>query len=85
MLNVHRGSHAVILFLENVVTSRKAFDLREDLKGVVMMEFSDSRLYNRYHEYLDLVRWFVFRAYSNDEFLKDIKLKNHLRRWKDWY
>ena len=75
MLNVHRGSHAVILFLENVVTSRKAFDLREDLKGVVMMEFSDSRLYNRYHEYLDLVRWFVFRAYSNDEFLKDIKIE----------
>ena len=37
------------------------------------MEFSDSRLYNKYYEYLDLVRWFVFRAYSNDEFLKDIK------------
>ena len=39
-----------------------------------MMEFSDSRLYNGYYEYLDSVRWFVFRAFSNDEFLKDIKI-----------
>ena len=33
MLNVHRGSHAVILFLENVVTSRNTFDLRADLES----------------------------------------------------
>lgn len=39
------------------------------------MEFSDFRLYNRYYEYLDCVRWFVFRACSNDEFLKDIKIE----------
>ena len=39
------------------------------------MEFSDSRLYNEYYEYLDSVRWFVFRAFSNDEFLKDIKIE----------
>lgn len=39
------------------------------------MEFSDSRLYDGYYKYLDLVRWFVFRTYSNDEFLKDIKIE----------
>lgn len=39
------------------------------------MEFSDSKLYNRYYEYLDVVRWFVFRAFSNDEFLRDIKIE----------
>ena len=39
------------------------------------MEFSDSKLYNRYYEYLDVVRWFVFRAFSNDEFLKDMKVE----------
>lgn len=65
----------MILYLENVVFSRNAFDLRADLKGVVMMEFSDSRLYNGYYEYLDSVRWFVFRAFSNDEFLRDIKIE----------
>lgn len=65
----------MILYLENVVFSRNVFDLRADLKGVVMMEFSDSRLYNGYYEYLDSVRWFVFRAFSNDEFLRDIKIE----------
>ena len=65
----------MIIFLESVVTSRNAFDLRADLKGVVMMEFSDSRLYNGYYEYLDLVRWFVFRAYRKDEFLRDINIE----------
>lgn len=65
----------MIIFLESAVTSRNAFDLRADLKGVVMMEFSDSRLYNGYYEYLDSVRWFVFRAFSNDEFLRDIKIE----------
>lgn len=40
-----------------------------------MMELSDSRLYNGYYEYLDLVRWFVFRACRKDEFLRDIKIE----------
>lgn len=39
------------------------------------MEFSDSRLYNGYYEYLDTVRWFVFKAFSNDEFLKELKIE----------
>lgn len=39
------------------------------------MEFSDSRLYNGYYEYLDAVRWFVFKAFSDDEFLKELKIE----------
>ena len=75
MLTEQQVNHAVILYSENVVFSRKAFDLREDLKGVVMMEFSDSRLYNGYYEYLDAVRWFVFRAFREDSFLDLMKIK----------
>ena len=33
MLTVQRVSHVVILFLENVVFSRNAFDLRADLES----------------------------------------------------
>ena len=64
----------MIIFLENATTSRNAFDLRA-CEGAMIMEFSDSKLYNRYYEYLDVVRWFVFRAFSNDEFLRDIKIE----------
>ena len=39
------------------------------------MEFSDSRLYNSYYEYLDVVRWFVFRAFPNDEYLAEMKIE----------
>ena len=39
------------------------------------MEFSDSRLYNGYYEYLDTVRWFVFRAFREDSFLDLMKIE----------
>lgn len=39
------------------------------------MKFSDSRLYNGYYEYLDAVRWFVFRAFREDSFLDLMKIK----------
>ena len=39
------------------------------------MEFSDSRLHNRYYEYFDVVRWFVFRAFCEDSFLDLMKIE----------
>ena len=76
MLNVHRGSHAVILFLENVVTSRNTFDLRAYMESEdCEMEISEYDLKRRYYEYLDCVRWFVFRAFPNDVYLTEIKIE----------
>ena len=76
MLNVHRGSHAVILFLENVVTSRNTFDLRAYMESEdCEMEISEYNLKRRYYEYLDCVRWFVFRAFPNDVYLVEMKIE----------
>ena len=39
------------------------------------MAFLDSRLHNGYYEYLDAVRWFVFRAFREDSFIDLMKIK----------
>lgn len=39
------------------------------------MAFLDSRLHNGYYEYLDAVRWFVFRAFHEDSFIDLMKIK----------
>lgn len=39
------------------------------------MEISEYDLKRRYYEYLDCVRWFVFRAFREDSFLDLMKIK----------
>lgn len=59
----------MITFSENATTNRNAFDLIAS-EISYFIEFSNSRLYNMYYEYLDIARCFEICAFSNDEFLK---------------